>query len=337
MMWTWLSGGLFLGWAVGANVAANIFATAFAARMVRFTTVVKLSVVFVVLGGVLNGPAGMDTLNTLGGVGSLPAAFTVAFASAVAITCMSAAGLPVSAAQTGVGALIGHQLFQRGSIGVPAQLLLPMIVTTWICAPIASALTAFVIYKTTARIFRRLPMPLFLLDQWLRLGLLVAGCYGAWAFGGNNMANVMSFYMGVDLFAPIQAGPWIIGQSRILAFFGGVAISLGIATYSRRIMLTVGRDLVKLDGITALIAILSQALILDFLAHSWEFGSYTLPAIPVSVAQTLVGAILGLGLARGMQTIKLKILGNIVIGWIAAPIISASLAYVLLPLTMRLT
>jgi len=336
-MWMWLSSGLWLGWAVGANVAANIFATAVASRMVRFTTVVKLSVTFIMLGGLINGPAGIDTLSRLGGVDSLPGAFTVAFASAVAITCMSAFGLPVSAAQTGVGALIGYQLFQHGSINAAAQLLLRTIVITWICAPILSALTAFVIYKLTAQIFRRLPMPLFLMDRWVRLGLLVAGCYGAWAFGGNNMANVVSFYVELDLFSPVHAGPWIITQTRILALLGGIAISFGIATYSHRIMLTVGRDLVKLDGITALIAILSQAVVVDFLAHSWKFGRYVLPAIPVSVSQALVGAVLGLGMARGIQTIKLKVLGNIVIGWITAPIISAGLTFVLLPFTMRLT
>ena len=90
-------------------------------------------------------------------------------------------------------------------------------------------------------------------------------------------------------------------------------------------------------GITALIAILSQGLVVDFLARSWEFGRYTLPAIPVSVSQALVGAVFGLGLARGIQTIKLKILGNIVIGWIAAPVISGGLTYLLLPLLLRLS
>jgi len=335
-MWTWLSSGLWLGWAVGANVAANIFATAFASRMVSFATVVKLSVLFIVLGGVINGPAAMDTLSTLGGLDSLRAAFIVALASALTITGMSALRLPVSAAQTAVGALIGHQLLQQGRIGAPAQLLLGMIAIAWIFAPMLSALTAFVLYKMTAQLFRRVPMPLFLMDQWLRLGLLAGGCYGAWAFGGNNMANVVSFYVGLDLFPAVHVGPWVISQARVLALFGGIAISLGIVTYSRRMMLTVGRELVKLDGVTALIAILSQALVVDFLAHSWAFGSYTLPAIPISVSQALVGAIVGLGLARGLQTINLKILGNIVIGWVVTPIIAAGLVYFLLPFAMWL-
>jgi PiT family inorganic phosphate transporter len=333
-MWAGLTSGLFLGWSVGANVAANIFATAVASRMVRFATVVKLSVVFVILGGLINGPAAIDTLSRLGGVDTLAGAFTAALASAVAIAVMTAAKLPVSAAQTAVGALIGYQFFHQGSVDLSAQLLLRTIILTWICAPILAAATSFLIYKLVAQTFRRLPMPLFLMDQWLRLGLLAAGCYGAWAFGGNNMANVVSFYVRLDLFAPVPLGPWMIPQTRILALLGGLAIGLGIATYSHRVMLTVGRDLVKLDGITALIAILSEALVVDFLTHSWEFGSYHLPAIPVSISQALVGSVVGLGMARGLQTIQLKVLRNILVGWIAAPVAACALVYIIAPITM---
>jgi inorganic phosphate transporter, PiT family len=328
----WLSGGFLLGWAVGANTAATAFATAVAARMVRFSTAVELSVVFIVLGGFINGPAATETVTRLAPVATLPNAFTLAVVSAAVIACMSALGLPVSAAQTGVGALLGYQLFERGAISSSAQSLLRTIVITWICAPVFSALIAFLLYKATVQVFRRLPMPIFLMDQTLRLGLIVAGCYGAWAFGGNNLANVVGFYASQDLFAPFHIGSWVIPQSRILALLGGFAIAAGIATFSHRVMLTLGRDLVRLDAITALIAILAQALVVDFLAHSWKFGKLTLPAIPISVSQALVGAILGLGIARGMQTIKLTILGNIIIAWITAPLLSATLTYLLFAL-----
>jgi inorganic phosphate transporter, PiT family len=335
-MWLWLSSGLVLGWSVGANVAANIFAPAVAAQMIRFATVVKLSAVFVVLGGLINGPAAMDTLSKIAGIDSLPGAWSVASASAIAIIVMTAARLPVSAAQTAVGALVGYQLFRQGSIDPAAQSLLSTIAVTWISAPLLAAATAFAIYKITAQLSRRVPMPLFLIDRWLRLGLIAVGCYGAWAFGGNNMANVASFYARLSLFAPISIGPWLVPQTEILALFGAVAICTGIATYSHRIMFTVGRDLVRLDSVTALIAILSEAAVVDFMAHSWKLGSFTLPAIPVSISQALVGAIFGLGLARGIQTIQLTTLRRIVLGWIIAPILSATLGYLFLPLALRL-
>jgi PiT family inorganic phosphate transporter len=335
-MSAWLSSGLLLGWSIGANVGANVFATAVASGMVRFATMVKLTTVFVILGGLVNGPAAMETLGRFGAVDNLPAAFSVALASAATMIFMTAVGLPVSAAQTAVGALIGYQFFHQGRLDTAAQGLLQTIVITWICVPFLAAVLAFSLYRVLARLSRRVPMPLFILDQWQRVGLIGAGCYGAWALGGNNVANVMSFYVNVYLFAPQQIGPWVVSQTRILALFGGVAIALGMATYSRRIMLTVGRDLVKLDALTALVAILSQAVCVDLLAHSWQLGGFTLPAIPVSLSQALVGSLLGLGLARGIQTIKFHVLRNIMIGWFSAPLMAGALVYLSLPLISRM-
>lgn len=334
-MLTWLSSGLFLGWSLGANDAANVFGTAVASRMVRFYTAASLCAVFVILGGLVNGPAAMETLGEFGHIDMLVGAFTVALAAAVVVAAMTRFGLPVSTSQAVVGALIGYRLFQYGSIDTSAWLLLRTIVATWVACPILTAATAFLIYKMMALAFRWLPMPLLLLDRWLRFGLLVVGCYGAWALGGNNMANVVGVYTRLDLFDPVQVGPLALSQSRMLALLGGLAISLGVVTYSYRVMLTVGRDLVKLDATTALIAILAEALVVDFFAHSWDLGAFTLPAIPVSTSQALVGGVLGIGLARSIQTIRMRVLFHITAGWVATPFIAAALARVILPIVTR--
>ncbi|MFQ5859383.1 MAG: inorganic phosphate transporter [Anaerolineae bacterium] len=333
-MLTWLSSGLFLGWSLGANDAANVFGTAVASRMVRFSTAASLCAAFVILGGLVNGPAAMETLGEFGHIDTLASAFAGALAAAVAVAAMTRLGVPVSTSQAVVGALIGYRLFQHGSIDAPAWLLLRTIVLTWVACPILAAASAFLIYKLLALAFRWLPMPLLVLDHWLRFGLLAVGCYGAWALGGNNMANVVGVYTRLDLFDPMQLGPWALSQSRILALLGGMAISLGVITYSYRVMMTVGRDLVKLDAISALIAILAEALVVDFFAHSWDLGAFTLSAIPVSTSQALVGGVLGSGLARGIQTIRMRVLLNIAMGWIATPLIAAALARVIFPVVM---
>ncbi|MFQ5850600.1 MAG: inorganic phosphate transporter [Candidatus Binatia bacterium] len=334
-MLRWLTSGLFLGWSLGANDAANVFGTAVASHMVRFSTAATLTSVFVILGGVVNGPAAMATLSKFGQIDTLGGAFTGALAAAVVVAGMTRVGMPVSTSQAVVGALIGYLLFQHGSIDASAWLLLRTIVVTWVACPILAAATAFLIYKLLALAFRWLRMPLLLLDRWLRFGLLAVGCYGAWALGGNNMANVVGVYTRLDLFDAVQVGPWGLSQSRILALLGGLAISLGVVTYSYRVMVTVGRDLVRLDAITALIAVLAEALVVDFFAHSWDLGLFTLPAIPVSTSQALVGGVLGIGLARGIQTIGMRVLFNIAIGWIATPMIAAALSSLILPIVMR--
>jgi PiT family inorganic phosphate transporter len=335
-MWLGLSSGLFLGWSLGANDAANIFGTAVASRMLRFATAARFCALFVILGGLVNGPAAMETLGTLGQIDVLPGAFAAALAPAVTIAAMVRLGMPVSTSQAVVGALVGYRLVLHGSLDPASWSLLRTIVLTWVTCPILAAAAALVIYKVTALSFRSLPMPLFVLDRWLRVGLIAAGCYGAWALGGNNMANVVGVYARLDLFDPLWLGPWVLPQSRLLAFLGGVAIALGSVTYSYRVMLTVGRDLMKLDAFTAFIAVFAEALVVDFFARPWQLGAFALPAIPVSTTQALVGAVLGVGFARGIHNIRMPVLFSIVIGWALTPLVAAGLTAVILPLVLQL-
>ena len=326
----WLTGGLLVGWSLGANNTANVFGTAVASRMLRFGTAASLSAIFIVLGGVVNGPAAMATVSKLANVETLPAAFTSLLAAGLIVAVMTRAGMPVSISQAIVGAVIGYRLFAHGSIDESTWTLLTKITLTWAASPLLAASLAVLMYKLLAWVFRRLPMPLFVLDRWLRFGLVVAGCYGAWALGGNNMANVVGVYLGLDLFAAVSIGPFELSEARILALFGGVAMSLGVITYSRRVILTVGRDLVKLDAITALIAVTAQAVVVDFFAHTWEFGTFVFPAIPVSTSQAMVGAVLGIGVVRGFQEVNKRLLGHIALSWVATPFATAGLTYLLL-------
>ena len=61
-----LSGGLFLGWSLGANDAANVFGTAVGTRMIRFATAALVCSLFVIAGAVVSGAGATDTLGRLG-------------------------------------------------------------------------------------------------------------------------------------------------------------------------------------------------------------------------------------------------------------------------------
>ena len=75
-----LSSGLFLGWSLGANDAANVFGTAVGTRMVRFRTAALVCSFFVVLGAVLGGAGAAHTLGRLGAVNALAGALSAFFA-----------------------------------------------------------------------------------------------------------------------------------------------------------------------------------------------------------------------------------------------------------------
>jgi len=92
----YLTSGLFLGWSLGANDAANIFGTAVGSKMIRFRTAALVASIFVIIGATLQGGGTTQTLSQLGSVNALPGAFTVALAAAIVVFLMTKALLPVS-------------------------------------------------------------------------------------------------------------------------------------------------------------------------------------------------------------------------------------------------
>ena len=100
-----LLGGLFLGWSLGANDAANVFGTAVGTRMIRFQTAAIVCGIFVILGAVISGAGTTETLGKLGSINALPGAFAACVAAGLAVYFMTKFGIPVSTTQAIVGAI----------------------------------------------------------------------------------------------------------------------------------------------------------------------------------------------------------------------------------------
>jgi len=136
-----LSSGIFLGWTLGANDAANIFGTAVGTRMIKFRTAAITGSLFVIIGAVISGAGASHTLGKLGSVNTMSGAFIVALAAGIAVLIMTKFKLPVSTSQSIVGAIIGWNLFT----GLPTDSsTLIKIVSTWVFCPLlAAAFSAF--------------------------------------------------------------------------------------------------------------------------------------------------------------------------------------------------
>jgi PiT family inorganic phosphate transporter len=102
------------------------------------------------------------------------------------------------------------------------------------------------------------------------------------------------------------------------ALIGGFSIALGALTYSKKVMETVGKGIVPLDPFSALIAVLAEALTLHL---------FTQIGVPVSSSQAIVGAVVGVGLVGDVQTVSVKMLAKIGMGWIMTPVSAGVLAY----------
>ncbi|MBC8415093.1 MAG: inorganic phosphate transporter, partial [Candidatus Cloacimonetes bacterium] len=139
----YLSSGLFLGWSLGANDAANIFGTAVGTKMVRFYTAAIICSIFVLLGATISGAGASHTLGKLGAINTMSGAFIVALAAAFTVMWMTKAGLPVSTSQAIVGAILGWNFFSGTRTDITA---FTNIVGTWVFSPILSALFAFLFF-----------------------------------------------------------------------------------------------------------------------------------------------------------------------------------------------
>lgn len=292
-----LLGGIFLGWSLGANDASNVFGTAVSSRMVRFSTAAILASIFVMAGALVSGRAGIETLQKLT-VLDLEQAVISSVAAAATVTLMTALGLPVSTSQAVVGSILGIGIMNRhlslGGLG--------KVITCWIGTPFGAALMAFVLYHLLALPYNRLRLNLFELDMLLRLALILAGSYGAYALGANNVANVTAVFVGAGLIDVTTA-----------TLIGGASIALGILTFSRRVMETVGRKLVRLDPFSALVVVLALAVTVHI---------YALIGVPVSTSQAVVGGVLGIGLLRGVNTVSRRTLGHILAAWLLTPVLA---------------
>src|SRR6056297_831150 len=328
-----LSSGLFLGWSLGSNDAANVFGTAVGTKMIRFRTAAIVGSIFVILGAVISGAGATETLGKLGAVNALGGAFTVALAAALTVLWMTRLKLPVSTSQAIVGAIIGWNLYAQMPTDYTS---LTKIVSTWVLCPVLSAFFAFIFFFLFRFIVSRMRCSIIRLDSYTRFGLVLAGAFGSYSLGANNIANVMGVFVPISPFGDSELLFFSISSAQKLFLLGGLAISLGIITYSKQVMETVGSNLYKLSPVAALVVVLaSSAVLFLFASESLEFwlqsrGLPSFPLVPVSSSQAVVGAVIGIGLAKGGRNINFGVLGRISIGWIATPAAAGLSSYILL-------
>ena len=257
---------------------------------------------FRIIRAVLQGGEGIKTLSGLTEQ-SVSTAVVITVAAALTGTVMTYLKIPISTSQAVVGAILGVGLAmgQREFTG------LVKVVVCWVGTPIGAMLVAGVVYKLLGAVIRYVPMSVFTRDKLLWAGLLAAGTYGSYALGANNVTNATGIFSGL-----------IDGISdRQLAALGGLAIALGVITYSRRVIYRVGTEVMPLDAFTALVAVLGMSVTVHLFA---------VIGVPVSTSQGIVGSILGIGMLRGVHAIHVRVLYQIGLGWVLTPAVSLILA-----------
>ena len=149
--------------------------------------------------------------------------------------------------------------------------------------------------------------------------MIFTACSMAFAHGSNDVANAvgpLAAIVGV-----IQSGGEMVGAKAALPawvlLLGAVGIVIGLATYGYKVIATIGKEITELTP--------SRGFAAELATATTVVGASAI-GLPVSTTHTLVGAVLGVGLARGIGALNLGVVGKIFMSWLITLPAGAALA-----------
>ena len=150
--------------------------------------------------------------------------------------------------------------------------------------------------------------------------MIFTACSMAFAHGSNDVANAVGPLAAVV--STVQSGGEIAARSAMpwwILMVGALGIVVGLATYGWRVIMTVGRKITELTPSRGSAAELGAAATVVIASAT---------GLPISTTHTLVGAVLGVGFARGIAALNLRTIGSIFLSWIITLPAGAGLAII---------
>ena len=335
-----------MGWSLGTNDAANAFGTAVSTRVIRYRTAVIIIAILVIVGAFLQGEGNIGKLSELAQSNKVIATgedvsraieqdaveslrWKSAIKAAIIFGCagltvfvMSYLKFPVSANQSITGAIIGWGLF-HANYSDPAVLgvNLPQIgkfASTWLINPLGAGLISFVLVFFVKKFLEERLTTMRSYDLLVKIGYLVAGSIAAYSIGVNSSASVTALYFDAA-YADTGVATNILTDARLTAVIGGVAIAIGVLTFSKRVMMTVGGSIANISQIDGFLVIIAMAVTILLMEK--------MMGIPVSTSQAVVGAVIGAGLVSGVKNVNFGVFKRIAIAWVSSPTVAGLLTY----------
>jgi len=309
--------GLYMAWNIGANDLANAMGTSVGSGALTIKQVIIVAGVFEFIGAVFFGKRvtttiakGIVPIDTIGlidphlvVVGMLAAIVAAGFW----ITFATFYNLPVSTTHSIVGAVMGFGLVAAHS-GIIALAdikwtVLAKIVGSWLVSPLLGAVLAYMIFLLIRYfLLQRTDDPYNIEKKFVVLQIMTA-CFIAFAHGSNDVANAVGpLSAAMNAFGLTDDGVpiWVLA-------IGGAGMVLGLATWGYRVIETIGTRITELTPTRGFSAEFATATVV--VLHSFS-------SLPISTTHTLVGSVIGVGLAGGLAAVDLSVIGKIVMSWI---------------------
>lgn len=348
MIYLLLFAGLFMGWSLGTNDAANAFGTAVATGVVKYKHAVAIIATLVIIGAFLGGDNNITKVSELSESNKVVAseqevmdaiasgdeavqdlrlksalkAFIIFTCAGLTVFLMSYLKFPVSANQSITGAIIGWGLYYA-DYRDPAVLAinLPQIgkfASTWLLNPLGAAIISYALVTLSHKFVEERLKNMSQYDLMIKVGYIGAGAFASYSIGLNSSANVTALYFD-PYFASTGVAANLLTDARLTATIGGIAIAIGVLTFSKRVMMTVGTSIATLSQVDGFVVILAMASTIVLMGE-WM-------GIPVSTSQAVVGAVIGAGLTKGVKNVNFGVMKNIALAWVGSPTIAGVLTY----------
>ena len=190
--------------------------------------------------------------------------------------------------------------------------------------PLGAGVISFVLVWLVNRFVKQKLTSLGSYDLIIKAGYLVAGAFASYSIGMNSSANVTALYFDAA-YAQTGVAANLLTDAQLTATIGGIAIALGVLTYSKKVMMTVGSNIASISQLDGFLVIIGMALTVVIMGN-WM-------GIPVSTSQAVVGAVIGAGLVKGVDNIHFSILKRIALAWVSSPTAAGLLTYIVAVLT----
>ncbi len=309
--------GVFMGWNIGANDAANCVGADVGSRRMTIKEAIIITCVFSFLGAILLGSRviktvgkGVVPLDKLDSQIAMLIALAACFGAGIWILIATYQKIPVSTSHSIVGAVAGAGFSVLAPIHWQK---FGEIFLSWTLTPFGSGFLAFLFYPIMRRLFfslvpRRSER---VITHWL---LILSSIYLAFTWGANDVANVTGVMVGSGIFSVFWA-----------TVIGGVAIIFGVTTWGYKVIETVG------FRITHMLPIMTFAA---EVASAANVQIYTHLGIPVSTSHSMVGAVIGVGFARGIRAVNKRVIRDMVVAWSLTPFMSGLVSFIIMKVIM---
>ena len=291
----------FMAFNIAGNDVSDSISTSVGSGSLKMKSALILGAIFMFLGAMYlggnvsrtigNGIIGSDVLTSAG-------ALIIVLSAAIWITFTLISRIPISGSDAVVSSVFGFGLAAAGPSYINFDVM-GFIVLSWILSPLIGLSAGFILYYILDKGYIRKIKSIGKKDRMEKIFSYLQ--IGSGAFTALNVG-------AIDIAASAGVLLYAFGTVTIdIKLIGAVAMVIGILLVGGRVTSTIGKritELVPTRGFSAQISMGSAVYL------------FVMLGMPISPTQTLVGSVIGVGLARGTDTVKLDVIKHIATTWI---------------------